>query len=131
MNRDAALDQLAFSIGLRLMGPDERRKLRLALASCPGIEPAARLDTKRLERLEELLSGTRPPATLQDRLDVAAAEAERTSPPFCPSFWSARTADLIGAGFDAAEARQLLDDVRARVEVTPEAEGQEEAECLQ
>src|SRR6185437_3616785 len=118
MSRDGALDQLAFLIGLRLMGPDERRRLRLALASDKALEPAMRIDTTRLHRLEALLSGARPPETLQDRLDLAAAAAERSAPPLSPSFWSARVADLIAAGFEAAEARQLIAEVRARVEIT-------------
>jgi hypothetical protein len=130
MSRDRALDQLAFLIGLRLMGPDERGQLRLALASDPGLEPAMRIDTMRLRRLEALLSGARPPQSLQDRLDLAAAEAERAAPPFSESFWSARVADLIAAGFEAAEARHLIEEVRARVEITTDT-GEERAECLQ
>lgn len=118
MTPDAALDNFAFCVGLRLMGPDARRRLRLSLLRNPDLDARNRADdvAKRIERLEALLDGRRQPETLQDRLDVARAQRERAAPPFDPAFWLARAAELMGAGFTAQQAAALVQSVRDRVE---------------
>lgn len=125
MTPDAALDSLAFLVGLRLMGTDARRRLRLALLRHPEATdtPQAHRDglLERLDRIDALLDGSRQPETMQDRLDLARAERERAAAPFDPAFWLARTADLIAAGFTAQQAARLVEDVRQRVEPTAAA----------
>lgn len=115
MTPDAALDRVAFLVGLRLMGPDARRRLRLALARSPDLQGAPGFDVDALERLDALLDGRREPETTQDHYDLARAERERASAPFSAHFWLARVADLIGAGFTAQEAAQLVATVQARL----------------
>lgn len=116
MTPDAALDNLAFLVGLRLMGTDARRRLRLALMCQPDAATPPQATVERMERLDALLDGRRQPETLQDRLDLARAERERTSAPFDPAFWLARTAELTGAGFDPQQAARLVEEVRGRVD---------------
>lgn len=115
MTPDAALDRVAFLVGLRLMGPDARRRLRLALARSPDLQGGPGFDVDALERLDALLDGRREPETTQDHYDLARAERERTSAPFSAHFWLARVSDLIGAGFTAQEAAQLVATVQARL----------------
>ena len=116
MTPDAALDNFAFLVGLRLMGPDARRRLRLSLLRHPdAVTPTAGM-LDRIERLDALLDGRRQPETLQDRLDIARAERERAAAPFDPAFWLARAAELMGAGFTAQQATSLVHTVRERVE---------------
>lgn len=112
MTPDAALDRLAFLIGLELMGSDARRRLRLALVRSPDFVGEPGFDVDALEQLDALLDGRRPPATLQDRMDLARAEEKRARAPFGEAFWLARVADLIGAGFDPQRAAQLIQSVR-------------------
>lgn len=112
MTPDAALDRVAFLVGLRLMGPDARRRLRLALVRSPDFAGEPGFDVDAIEQLDALLDGRRPPATLQDRMDLARAEVERARAPFDEAFWLARVADLIGAGFQAQLAAQLIQSVR-------------------
>lgn len=116
MTPDAALDQLAFLVGLRLMGPDARRRLRLALVSSPDFSGEPGFDVLAAERLDALLDGRRPPETLQDRVDLARAERQRAAPPFGPDFWAQRRADLIAAGFEPVPAGRLVEEVRGRVD---------------
>lgn len=74
MTPDAALDHVTFLVGLRLMGPDARRRLRLALGkdvADSGKQPG--FDVDRLERLDALLDGRRQPESLQDRIDLERA----------------------------------------------------------
>ena len=116
MTPDAALDQVAFLVGLRLMGPDARRRLRLALVRSPEFTGPAGFDVERVDRLDALLDGRRPPDTLQDYTDLARAERERADTLFDPGFWLARLAELTGAGFPAQPAARLIEDVRGRVD---------------
>jgi hypothetical protein len=60
-----------------------------------------------------------PPATLQDRLDIERGERERAACPFEPTFWLARAAELIAAGFAPQQAAQLINEIRGRVEEPP------------
>lgn len=120
MTPDVALDNFAVAVGIRLMGPDEARRLHIALLQHPDNQPpptSGMLD--RLEHLEALLDGTRQPVTLQDRLDVARAERERRDAPFDPAFWLAHVADLARAGFTMQQAARVVQDVRDRVEPAP------------
>lgn len=121
MTPDAALDSLAFSVGLRLMGPDARRRLRLTLLLHPDVTTT--LNTKatieRLERLDGLLDGCLLPESLQDRLDLARAERERAAAPFDPAFWLARASDLMRAGFNPQQAASLIFEVRGRLDPEP------------
>lgn len=116
MTPDAALDNLAFFVGLRLMGPDARRRLRLSLLRHPEASVPPHGPAKRLERLEALLDGTEPPATLQDRLDLARAQQDRNAELFDPCFWLARAAELMNAGFSPQQATQIVNEVRDRVD---------------
>ncbi|WP_326525575.1 hypothetical protein [Sphingomonas sp.] len=118
MTPDAALDNLAFLVGLRLMGVDARRRLRLALLRHPDLDTRNRADgiAERLEGLDAMLDGRREPETLQDRLDLARAEHERAAAPFDPAFWLARSVELMGAGFTAQQAALLVQEVRGRVD---------------
>ena len=93
------MDHLAFLVGLRLMGPDARRRLRLALVRSSDFTGPANFDILRFERLGDLLEGKDEPQTLQERWDVARAVAERATPTFDPAFWAERTAELVRAGF--------------------------------
>ncbi len=105
MTPDAALDNFAFFICLRLMGADARRRLRLELLHHPDVAAPPVGTADRLERLDALLNGLREPETTQDRLDLARAEHQRNAAPFDAAFWLARTAELIAAGFDAPQLR--------------------------
>lgn len=116
MAPDAALDQFAFLVGLRLMGPDACRRLRIALLRNPDVVAPTSGVLDRIERLDALLDGRRSPESLQDRLDVAQAERERIAPPFAAVFWLARTGELIAAGFEPEQAARLVGEVRGRVD---------------
>lgn len=115
MTPEAALDNFAFFVGLRLMGPDARRNLHLALLRHRDVAVPTSGVLARIERLDALLCGRREPETLQDRLDVARVEHERTAAPFDTAFWMARKAELTFAGFTPEKAAQLVEEVRARV----------------
>lgn len=116
MTPDAALDHLAFFVGLRLMGSDARRRLRIALLRHKDAAAPRHSPVERLERLEALLEGGRAPETLQDRLDLARAQQERSAGPFDACFWLARSAELMDAGFSPQQAVQIVNEVRARVD---------------
>jgi hypothetical protein len=103
-------------VGLRLMGADARRRLRVALLRHPDVAPPTSGVAERLERLDALLDGRREPESKQDELDVAGVERERGSGPFDPAFWLACTAELVGAGFTPQQAAGLVEEVRARVD---------------
>lgn len=131
MTPDAALDRVAFLVGLRLMGPDARRHLRLALVRSPDFVGQPGFDVAALDRLDALIDGRRPPETSQDQVDLARAEQERLKAPFDDAFWLARVSDLIGAGFGAQEAAQLVQTVRTQVDVDPEPASQENCHAHQ
>lgn len=116
MTPDAALDNFAFFVGLRLMGVDARRRLRIALMRHPDVAAPTSGVLDRIERLDELLDGRRQPENLQDRLDLARAERERATAPFDPAFWLARAAELMAAGFAPQQAARLVDEVRSRMD---------------
>jgi len=116
MTPDAALDQFAFLVGLRLMGPDARRQLRIALVRSSTFPGEPGFDVEAVERLDALLDGRRQAETLQDCVDLVRAERERATAPFGPDFWPARLADLVAAGFDSVPAAQLVNEVRSRVD---------------
>lgn len=118
MTPDAALDNFAFFVGLRLMGTDARRRLRLTLLRHPDVASPPFGVADRLQRLDALIDGRNKPETLQDRLDLARSEHERAAAPFDPAFWLARTAELIAAGFASPQAARLVDEVRSRVDPT-------------
>lgn len=126
MTPDAALDQLAYVVGLRLMGPDARRRLRSALGrdvTLIGQQPG--FDVERVQRLDDLADGRRRPETLQDHLDLKRMHAERLLPPFDAAFWATRSAELVRAGFAPEQASRLIEAVRKGVEpvtITPAAE---------
>ncbi|MEA3002312.1 MAG: hypothetical protein QOH81_1100 [Sphingomonadales bacterium] len=125
MSPEAALDNFAFMVSLQLMGPDARRRLRVALARDPGLVGPPGFDVERVERLDDLAEGRRQPETLQDHLDLRKAAVERMEPPFGTVFWLARNAELVGAGFEPEQAGRLVEEVRGRVEpviVTPALE---------
>jgi hypothetical protein len=116
MTPDAALDQFAFLVGLRLMGPDARRRLRIALGRDPGLSPRLAFDVERVEHVDDLADGRRHPETLQDHLDLKRLHAERLLPPFSAAFWATRSADLVRAGFTPEQAGRLIEAVRRQVE---------------
>lgn len=127
MNADAALDELAFQVSLLLMGPDGRRRLRIAALSDPRSTADQRGPLDWLERVEALASGTREPETLQDFVDLKAAERARYQPPFDPGFWAQCVARLVRAGFDESRAGQLVSEVQHRI--VEALATQEEPEC--
>ena len=123
MTPDAALDNFAFLVGLRMIGPDARLRLRIALAKDPAVKGHPGFDVDRAERLSLPAASMVEPETLQERLDVARIEREREAPPFDTTFWKARHADLVRAGFEPEQATKLVDDVRTRIETaSPEPE---------
>ncbi|WP_313444453.1 hypothetical protein [Brevundimonas sp.] len=122
MTPDAALDRIAFLVGLRLMGPDARRRLRLALVRSPDFVGQPGFNVEALDRLDALLDGRREPETSQDRCDLIRAEEERLKPPFNETFWLGRLSDLIGAGFPAQQAAQVVQTVRAKVQAGHETQ---------
>lgn len=128
MTPDAALDNLAFFVALRLMGPDARRRLRLTLMRHPDVAAPVDGTVRRLEHLEGLLEGSIQPATLQDRLDLDRAQRERTAEPFDACFWLARSAELMSAGFTPVQAMKIVDEVRGRVDPEQAAAAEQEEE---
>src|SRR3546814_18419741 len=107
MTPDAALDHLAFFVGLRLMGPDARRRLRITLLRHKDVAAPAHGPADRLERLDALLDGRRTPETLQDRLDVALPHRERNAPPFYSCFCLAPPPQLPCASFSPPPATHI------------------------
>jgi hypothetical protein len=117
MTPDAALDQLAYMVGLRLMGPDARRRLRIALGRDSSLDHSLAFDVERVELLDALADGKRQPETLQDHLDLKRVHAERSLPPFNAAFWSTRSGELVRAGFRPEQAGRLIEAVRRQVEL--------------
>ena len=118
MTSDAALDELAFLVSVRLMGPDARRHLRLALVRSPDFTGQPGFDVPALKRLDALLDGRRPPETCQDQVDLVRAEQQRGKPAFDEAFWLARVSDLSRAGFTMQQAAQIVQSVRSGVAPT-------------
>lgn len=130
MTPDAALDNLAFFVALRLMGPDARRRLRLTLMRHPDVAAPVNGTVRRLEHLEGLLEGSIQPATLQDRLDLDRAQRERAAKPFDACFWLARSAELMSAGFTPVQAMKIVEEVRRKVDPQPDAQPQDKKEDM-
>lgn len=116
MTPDAALDHVALLVGVRLMGSDAQRRLRIALARSPDFTGYPGFNVDRLERIDAMLEGRLAAETLQDRLDLARAQRERTAPPFDSCFWLRRTEELIRAGFSPEKAASLIQQVRSHVD---------------
>lgn len=116
MTPDAALDQVAFLVGLRLMGPDARRRLRLALVRSPDFIGEPGFDIEALDRLDALIDGFREPQSAQDRYELARAEQQRRRPAFDEAFWLSRLSDLARSGFTTQQAAQIVQSVRSAVE---------------
>lgn len=128
MTPDAALDNFAFFVSLRLMGPDACRRLRISLARDPESTTHPGFNVEYLERVDALADGRREPETLQDRLDIARAARDRAAPPFQPAFWLRCVGDLSRAGFTAEQAARLVSEVRAKVDPAYQPEGVEAQE---
>jgi hypothetical protein len=80
------------------------------------------MDFDALQHLDDLLSGRRKPANLQDTVDLRRAEFARAEPMFTRGFWLRRAADLMAAGFSKAEGDEIIAEVRKRVEAVNLAE---------
>jgi len=113
MNRDSALDQLAFAVGFRIMGPDARRALRISLLMEMGEKAPSTPDLATLWDEDRLIRGEREPASLYDHWTLMRARVEANRPLFDEQFWRLRRADLEGAGFDGKEARDIIASLRA------------------
>ena len=67
MNRDSALDDLAFMVGCQMMGPDGRRALRMSLLYDMGEKAPASPELAVLWDEDRLIRGEREPVTVYDR----------------------------------------------------------------
>lgn len=112
MTRDNALDDLAFAVGLQMMGPDARRALRISLLMEMGEKAPATPELAVLWSEDRLIRGEREPVTVYDRWVLMRARDEAERPLFDEQFWRMRRADLIGAGFDPNEARDVIAAIR-------------------
>ena len=112
MNRDSALDQLAFAVGCRMMGPDGRRALRISLMMEMGEKAPATPDLATLWSEDRLIRGEREPVSTYDHWTLMRAREEAERPAFDEQFWRMRRADLEGAGFDPKEARDIIASLR-------------------
>ena len=113
MNRDSALDLLAFAVGYRLMTPDERRALRISALFELGEKAPASPELALLWDEDRLIRGEREPASVYDRWVLMRARDEAERPAFDEQFWRLRRSDLEGAGFEPKEARDVIASVRA------------------
>ncbi|MEH6791757.1 hypothetical protein [Parasphingorhabdus sp.] len=113
MNHDSALDQLAFAVGYRIMGPDARRALRISLLMEMGEKAPSTPDLATLWDEDRLMRGEREPVSIYDHWTLMRARDEANRPLFEEQFWRLRRADLEGAGFDTKEARDLIASLRA------------------
>lgn len=113
MSHDSALDELAFMVGLRLMGPVARRQLHISILRELGdTAPRGGIALETLEDEDRLVRGDREPVTYLDHIILRrASEASRS--PLDPEFWRMRRADLIAAGFTEPEAAKVIASVRA------------------
>jgi len=132
MNRDSALDLLAFAVGLQMMGPDGRRSLRMSLLMEMGEQAPATPELATLWDEDRLIRGEREPVTVYDRWVLMRARDEAERPLFDEQFWRMRRADLEGAGFEPNEARDVIAAIRARVgAATPDMEGDDNGNIQQ
>jgi len=112
MTRDSALDFLAFAVGCQMMGPDGRRALRISLLMEMGENAPASPELATLWDEDRLIRGEREPVTVYDRWVLMRARDEAERPLFDEQFWRMRRADLIGAGFEPNEARDVIAAIR-------------------
>ncbi|WP_321326987.1 hypothetical protein [uncultured Parasphingorhabdus sp.] len=124
MNHDSALDQLAFAVGYRIMGPDARRALRISLLMEMGEKAPSTPDLATLWDEDRLIRGEREPASLYDHWTLLRAREEAHRPLFDEQFWRLRRADLEGAGFDPKEARDIIASLRASLDGTGSTDNQ-------
>lgn len=113
MNRDSALDLLAFAVMFRLMSPDERRSLRISVLYEMGEAAPATPELAVLWHEDRLIRGEREPTSTYDRWVLMRARDEAERPAFDEQFWRARRADLEDAGFARKEARDVIASLRA------------------
>lgn len=119
MSRDSALDILAFCVGYRLMDPNARRSLRIAVLRELGDAAPRTPELATLEDEDRLIRGEREPASLYDHHVLRRAAREAARPPFDEEFWRQQRTDLEGAGFTAFEAVQVIAAVRSSLGDTP------------
>ena len=127
MNRDSALDLLAFAVGYRLMTPAERRALRIAALFELGEKAPASPELAVLWDEDRLIRGEREPVSVYDRWVLMRARHEAERPAFDEQFWRLRRNDLEGAGFEPNEARDVIASVRASLDNIPGKKGDENA----
>ncbi|MBV1917559.1 MAG: hypothetical protein KUG65_05805 [Sphingomonadaceae bacterium] len=113
MNRDSALDNLAFAVGYRMMPPADRRILRISTLRDLGDAAPANPSLEQLEDEDRLIRGERDPVTIYDRHILRKAAEEAARPPFDNEFWRLRRTDLECAGFSAREAVDVIAAIRA------------------
>lgn len=113
MNRDSALDLLAFAVMHRLMTPGERRALRISVLYEMGEAAPATPELAVLWDEDRLIRGEREPTSTYDRWVLMRARDEAARPAFDEQFWRARRADLEDAGFEPREARDVIASLRA------------------
>ena len=123
MNRDSALDQLAFAVGYRLMTPDERRALRISVLFELGEKAPTSPELAVLWDEDRLIRGEREPASVYDRWVLMRARDEAERPAFDEQFWRLCRSDLEGAGFEPNEARDVIASVRASLDNATGTEG--------
>ncbi len=112
MNRDSALDDLAFMVGCQMMGPDGRRALRISLMMDMGEKAPVSPELAVLWDEDRLIRGEREAVTVYDRWVLARARDEAERPLFDEHFWRMRRADLECAGFEPDEARDVIAAIR-------------------
>lgn len=118
MSRDSALDLLAFAVGCQMMGPDGRRAMRISLLTDLGEKAPPVPELAVLWDEDRLIRGEREPVSVYDRWVLMRARDEAERPLFDEQFWRMRRVDLIGAGFEPNEARDVIAAVRASLGVT-------------
>jgi hypothetical protein len=125
MSRDSALDLLAFAVGCQMMGPDGRRAMRISLLTDLGEKAPPVPELAVLWDEDRLIRGEREPVSVYDRWVLMRARDEAERPLFDEQFWRMRRVDLIGAGFEPNEARDVIAAVRASLGVTTTTENDE------
>ncbi|WP_133305272.1 hypothetical protein [Tsuneonella suprasediminis] len=125
MNRDRALDDLAFMVGCQMMGPDGRRALRMSLLMEMGEEAPGTPELAVLWHEDRLMRGEREPVSVYDRWVLARARDAAERPIFDEHFWRMRRVDLIRAGFDRKEARDVIAAIRLSLGHAPAIENDE------
>jgi len=112
MNKDSALDLLAFAVMYRLMTPDERRSLRISVLYEMGEAAPATPELAVLWHEDRLIRGEREPTSTYDHWALMRARDEAARPTFDEQFWRLRRTDLEAAGFEPKEARDVIAALR-------------------